>query len=126
MSTPEESIVYTLVVTDQNGCVEERTVTLVVLTICEEPFVFIPTGFSPNGDGKNDTFKVIGNNLAEVYLAVYDRWGELIFESYDPSESWDGTYKGKLLPPDAYGFYAKVVCFGGLEFFKKGNVTLLR
>ena len=126
VSTPEESIVYTLVVTDQNGCVEERTVTLVVLTICEEPFVFIPTGFSPNGDGKNDTFKVIGNNLAEVYLAVYDRWGELIFESYDPSESWDGTYKGKLLPPDAYGFYAKVVCFGGLEFFKKGNVTLLR
>lgn len=126
LATPEESVVYTLVVTDENGCVVERTVTIVVLTLCEEPFVFIPTGFTPNGDGKNDTFKVIGNNLDEVYLAVYNRWGELVFETRDPSAGWDGTYKGKRLPPDAYGFYARVKCIGGLEYSKKGNVTLLR
>ena len=126
VSTPEASITYTLVVTDANGCVAERNVTLVVLTVCDEPYVFVPTGFTPNGDGKNDTFKVIGNNLEEVYVAVYNRWGEKIFESFDPNDAWDGTYKGKLLPPDAYGFYVKVRCFGGLEFFKKGNVTLLR
>ena len=126
LATPEESVVYTLVVTDENGCIVERTVTIIVLTLCEEPYVFIPTGFTPNGDGKNDTFKVIGNNLDEVYLAVYNRWGELIFETRDPSAGWDGTYKGKLLPPDAYGFYARVKCIGGLEYSKKGNVTLLR
>ncbi len=126
LSTPNESIVYNLTVTDEDGCIVERTVTIIVLTLCEEPFVFIPTGFTPNGDGKNDTFKVIGNNLDEVYLAVYNRWGELIFETRDPSAGWDGTYKGKLLPPDAYGFYARVKCVGGLEYSKKGNVTLLR
>jgi len=126
LSTPEESIVYTLVVTDENGCFVERSVTILVLLPCEEPFVFIPTGFTPNGDGKNDTFKVIGNNLDEIYLAVYNRWGELIFETRDPSAGWDGTYKGKLMPPDAYGFYAIVKCVGGLEYFKKGNVTLLK
>jgi gliding motility-associated-like protein len=126
LATPDESVVYTLVVTDENGCIVERTVTIIVLTLCEEPYVFIPTGFTPNGDGKNDTFKVIGNNLDEIYLAVYNRWGELIFETRDPSAGWDGTYKGKLLPPDAYGFYARVKCVGGLEYSKKGNVTLLR
>lgn len=126
LATPDESVVYTLLVTDENGCIAERTVTIIVLTLCEEPYVFIPTGFTPNGDGKNDTFKVIGNNLDEIYLAVYNRWGELIFETRDPAAGWDGTYKGKLLPPDAYGFYARVKCVGGLEYSKKGNVTLLR
>ncbi|MBI5917443.1 MAG: gliding motility-associated C-terminal domain-containing protein [Bacteroidetes bacterium] len=126
VATPDESITYTLTVTDTNGCVVERNVVIFVLTLCEEPYVFVPTGFTPNGDGKNDTFKVIGNNLDEVYIAVYNRWGEKVFESKDPAVGWDGTYKGKLLPPDAYGFYVQVKCFGGLDFFKKGNVTLLR
>ncbi len=125
-STPDEDVTYILTVTDLNGCVVERTVVIVVLALCEEPYVFIPTGFTPNNDGKNDVFHVIGNNLAEVHLIVYNRWGEKIFESNDPSVGWDGTYKGKLLPPDAYGFYAEVTCFGGLKFFKKGNVTLVR
>ncbi|MCF8247757.1 MAG: gliding motility-associated C-terminal domain-containing protein [Saprospiraceae bacterium] len=125
-STPDEDVTYILTVTDSNGCVVERTVVIVVLALCEEPYVFIPTGFTPNNDGKNDVFHVIGNNLAEVHLIVYNRWGEKIFESNDPSVGWDGTYKGKLLPPDAYGFYAEVTCLGGLKFFKKGNVTLVR
>ncbi len=126
VSTPEASIEYRLIVRDANGCVAERSVTLVVLTICDEPYLFVPTGFTPNGDGKNDTFRVMGNNLEEVYLVVYNRWGEKIFESPGGNEGWDGTYKGKPLPPDVYGFYVKVRCYGGLEFVKKGNVTLLR
>lgn len=125
-STPEEDVTYVLTVTDSNGCVVERTVVIVVLTLCEEPYVFIPTGFTPNNDGKNDSFRVIGNNLSEVYLVVYNRWGEKIFESNDPNVGWDGTYQGKLLPPDAYGFYAEVTCLGGLRFVKKGNITLVR
>jgi gliding motility-associated-like protein len=126
VSTPEQDVLYTLTVTDSTGCMVEKTVFIVVLTLCEEPFVFIPTGFTPNGDGKNDQFKVIGNNLAEVHLVVYNRWGEKVFETNDPSTGWDGTYKGKTLPPDAYGFYAEVTCYGGLKYAKKGNVTLLR
>lgn len=125
-STPEEDVTYVLTVTDSNGCVVERTVVIVVLTLCEEPYVFIPTGFTPNNDGKNDTFRVIGNNLSEAYLVVYNRWGEKIFESNDPAVGWDGTYQGKLQPPDAYGFYAEVTCLGGLRFVKKGNITLIR
>ncbi|MBI1223927.1 MAG: T9SS type B sorting domain-containing protein [Bacteroidetes bacterium] len=125
-STPKEDVTYLLTVTDANGCFVERDVVIVVLTLCDEPFVFIPTGFTPNGDGKNDSFRVIGNDLAEVHLVVYNRWGEHIFETNDPNGAWDGTYKGKLLPPDAYGFYVEVTCLGGSKFFKKGNVTLIR
>jgi gliding motility-associated-like protein len=126
VASPLETTVYTVTVTDADGCVVVRTVTIVLLTSCEEPFIFIPTGFTPNGDGKNDLFQVIGNNIEEVYLAVYNRWGEKIFETTNPAGGWDGTYKGKILPPDAFGFYVRVRCIGGQEFFKKGNVTLLR
>lgn len=126
IATPEEDITYILTVTDSAGCTVERTVVIVVLTLCEEPYVFIPTGFTPNGDGKNDEFKVIANNLAEVHLVVYDRWGEKVFETNDPTQGWDGTFKGKRLPPDAYGFHADVTCIGGLTYRKKGNVTLIR
>jgi gliding motility-associated-like protein len=126
VATPVESTVYTLTVTDQNGCVVVRTVTLVVLTLCEEPFIFVPTGFSPNGDGHNDTFRVMGNNIEKIYLAVYNRWGEKVWETTTPGEGWDGTYKSKLLTSDAFGYYVELTCFGGLQFSKKGNVTLFR
>jgi gliding motility-associated-like protein len=126
VSTPNNDISYLLTVTDEFGCFVELDVVLLVTTLCEEPFVFIPTGFSPNGDNKNDQFKVYGNDLELVRLVVYNRWGEKVFESTDPDLGWDGYYKGKLLPPDVYGFYAEVTCGNGGLFFKKGNVTLLR
>jgi len=75
--------------------------------------------------------KVYANNQAnfffdEFYFTVYDRWGQMLFETTNPDEGWDGTFKGEPLPPDTYGFYLKTRCYNGEEFFKKGNVTLLR
>lgn len=126
VASPEEQTVYTLTVTDTNGCIATRTVTIVVLLLCEEPFIFVPTAFSPNGDGLNDSFRVMGSNIAEINLVVYDRWGEKVFETSTPGEGWDGTFRGKALPPDVYGYYVELTCFGGLQFVKKGNVTLFR
>ncbi len=125
-ASPKQTTEYTLEVVDGNGCIIERQLLIVVLTLCEEPFIFIPTGFTPNGDGKNEVFKVFGNDLTEVSLIVYDRWGEQVFESNDPNIGWDGSFRGKQLPPDVYGFYAVVKCADGLLFAKKGNVTLMR
>ena len=126
VASPTETTVYMLTVTDTNGCVATRSVTIVVLTLCEEPFLFIPTGFSPNGDGLNDSFRVMGNNIAALKLIVYDRWGEKLFETTTPGQGWDGNFRGKALPPDVYGYYVEVTCVGGLHFAKKGNVTLFR
>jgi gliding motility-associated-like protein len=126
VASPNETTEYTLTLTDPEGCLLIRTLTIVVLPPCEDPYIFIPTGFTPNGDGVNETFKVIGNTLDEVYLVVYNRWGEKVFETDRLDEGWDGTFKGQDLPPDAYGYNAIVKCAGGTVFSKKGNVSLLR
>src|SRR5437016_1900588 len=51
---------------------------------------FVPNAFTPNSDGINDTFRVKGENLQDFKMLVYDRWGEVIFESTNPNEGWDG------------------------------------
>ena len=127
IATPEITTDYTLTITDQFGCVNNALITVVVLNpVCEEPFVFMPNAFSPNGDGENDILKVEGRTIDELYLAIYNRWGELVFETTDPDNGWDGQYKGELSEPDVYGFYLKVRCANQQEYFKKGNITLLR
>jgi len=125
-ATPEETTEYTLTVSD-GICEEIRTVTVTVVNPdCAEPFVFLPTGFTPNGDGENDVLYVRGNSISDVYLVIYNRWGQKIFETNNINEGWDGSYKGKFLDPDAYGYYLQATCFNGEVFTKKGNITLLR
>jgi len=81
-----------LSVLDRYGCADTicRTVTILV------PAIFIPNAFSPDGDGLNDTFYpyVLDVVREDHLLQVFDRWGELIFDSSDPGEGWDGYYKG--------------------------------
>ena len=126
-ATPEETTTYTVEITDGNGCSNIAALTIVVISsICDEPFIFLPNAFSPNGDGENDVLRVLGFNVDEMYLAVFNRWGQKVFESEDQSIGWDGTFEGKQLPADVFGFYLRVRCLNGLDYFKKGNVSLLR
>ena len=129
IASPDETTEYTVTVSDDNGCVEERTVTVVVFDpLCVEPYIFLPNAFSPDGRGagKNEVLKVLGQHIEEMHLIIFDRWGQKVFESRDRSFGWDGTFKGKELSPDVYGFYLTVRCIDGEEFAKKGNVTLFR
>jgi gliding motility-associated-like protein len=64
--------------------------------------------------------------VEKMVLRIYDRWGELVFESFDRADGWDGTFRGKPMDPDTYDYYLKVTCIGGLEEIIKGNVTLMR
>ncbi|MEL7425354.1 MAG: gliding motility-associated C-terminal domain-containing protein [Bacteroidota bacterium] len=64
--------------------------------------------------------------MDEFYLAIYNRWGEQVFESFSQDDGWDGTFEGKALSPDVYGYYLEVSCFGGEEYRSRGNITLLR
>jgi gliding motility-associated-like protein len=114
---------------DINECYKRDSVTVyVVIPECLDGKFFIPNAFSPNGDGNNDLFKVRTTliNIQDFYLAVYDRWGNKIFETKDKTEGWDGTYNGAQLSPNVYGWYTEGICPGGEEFFLKGNVTLLK
>lgn len=127
IASPITTTSYNVKVQNEEGCerVASRTV-VVIERPCEEPYVFIPSAFTPNGDGTNDIFRVRGNNVEQVYLAVYNRWGQRVFESHSINETWDGTFKGEALPPDVYGYYAEIRCFDGGIFIKKGNCTLIR
>lgn len=96
------------------------------ISITKDGNLFIPNTFSPNGDGHNDLFRVRGMAHPFFYLSVYNRWGELIFESKDQDTGWDGTYKGMKVDPGVYGYYLKAGCEQEDEVFRKGNVTLIR
>ncbi len=90
------------------------------------PLADVPTGFSPNGDGSNDILYVRGAAIATLDFRVYNRWGEMVFETKDQSIGWDGTYKGQPQPIDAYAYILNVSFVDGTSLQKKGNVTLLR
>lgn len=126
--TPSNFGLNTYYVTVTNGaCTRIDTVLIYTFElICDEPDIFVPNAFTPNNDGNNDVLSVRANNLTEVYFTVYDRWGEQVFETNDINLGWDGIFKGKMSDPDVYVYYLTGLCVEGQEFFKKGNVTLIK
>lgn len=125
--TPTKSGDYNVYFTDNNNCSHLlKTIHIDIITnICNEGVVYLPTGFTPNGDGNNDILYIRSNFTSEVYLTIYDRWGEKLFETNDVKKGWDGYYKGKKLDQGVYGYYMTFKCNNGQESFKKGNITLM-
>jgi len=130
ITTPSNTTTYTLVVTDVNGCLATDTVTVFVIKpscIGSDEDLFVANIFSPNGDGKNDVLQLKGNGITNVYWAIYDRWGNLIFETSDQSQGWDGTKKGSAMGTGTYVYYIKATCIKtNSELRLKGNVTLVK
>ncbi len=92
----------------------------------DECKVYFPTGFTPNNDGLNDVFRVLnGYKVSDMHLRVYNRWGQLVFESRDPAVGWNGSFKGRI--QDA-GIYVWLCSFkrSGVPMFRKGTVALIR
>lgn len=120
-------ITYKVVAVDKYGCQNSDTVTIRSTEwICDIPFIYVPTAFTPNNDGKNDVIQVNSGVVSELEFAIFDRWGEKVFETDNTNDFWDGTYNGKPLAPQVFVYYLKATCFNGEEFEKKGNITLIR
>ncbi len=96
---PEGTYAYQL--TDSAGCLRSDTIEVFVDPAADD-LVFVPNAFSPNGDGINDLFSMAGAEREEYRLQIFDRWGELIHQSEDPSASWDGTVNGEVVPVGVY------------------------
>ncbi len=125
--SPEESTTYTVTITDQNGC--ELIVEFfleVTQPTCTEEDVFIPTAFSPNGDGTNDLLFVRSKFIDEMELKIVNRWGEVVFITTDQNQGWDGTYEGEELAPDVFAYWLSVSCINGSEYLSQGNVSIIR
>lgn len=130
IATPSENTLFTVEFHDGNNCIAIDTVSVIVKeVICSDPYIFVPNAFTPNGDGQNDFFKPFYPEtlVTEVYFAVYDRWGSIVYETDNiRADGWNGTYKGKQLAPDVYVFWLKAKCINGEEYEHRGNVTLIR
>jgi gliding motility-associated-like protein len=121
---PTSSQLYTFNIIDANGCEAADSILVKVLP---QTTIFIPNAFSPNGDGLNDGFGVIGANIERLDMKIYNRWGELIFATNDVNKKWDGTYKGTPQELGVYVYLIKAKVFGdSKEISQSGNVTLIR
>jgi len=122
-STPTQTTLYTVKVTDKSGCVIQDSVRLTLLP----DILLIPTAFSPNNDGVNDLFRPLNKNIKRLSFQVYDRWGEKIYETDVIGDGWDGTYKGRKQDLGVYVWQAEYQ-LQGLEktFNASGNVTLVK
>lgn len=89
--------------------------------------LFVPSAFTPNGDGVNDQFQVVGQGIDEIEILIYNRWGELIFTSSSVDQQWDGTYKGKESPSGVYVYRIRAKNESRHTWTEKeGQITLLR
>lgn len=90
------------------------------------PLVDLPNAFTPNGDGNNDVLYVRGFGIKSMALRIYNRLGQVVFESTNPSNGWDGKFKGVLQPMDAYAYTLSILFGDGTAVNKKGDITLIR
>jgi|GEM_PF-308173 len=117
---------YTVDIADANGCVHRDTVYIEPGPCCTE--IFIPSAFSPNGDGNNDNFGVHTNaGIQLIQFEVRNRWGEKVFKTNDYNQTWDGKYKGEASLPGTYFYLFKYKCLtDGVIYTKGGDLTLIR
>jgi gliding motility-associated-like protein len=113
-----------LMVTDTNNCTGS-TIKSYFLTIPN--MYYFPSSFSPNGDGFNDVFKIMGYNKVNSFkLEIFNRWGEIVFETNDPVIGWDGKSKGEFVQQGDYIYMIKIEDINKRKIYKKGVVSVLR
>jgi gliding motility-associated-like protein len=126
VATVQTSTTFTVTVSD-GICTKDAQVPVEVHDLlCADPDIFVPNTFTPNGDGNNDVLFVRGRLIATLDFKLFDRWGELIFETTDPNIGWDGTFEGRAVDPAVFVYHLTAYCIDGQRYFTKGNVTVGR
>jgi gliding motility-associated-like protein len=92
-----------------------------------KPEIFIPDAFTPNGDGLNEIFKPTMAGLRSLtFFRIYNRWGQLLFETTQPNTGWNGKFKGDEQPNGAYVYTVQAIDYLGEIINKKGTFVLIR
>lgn len=127
-ATPDKTTTYTVKSTD-NGCESVNTVTVFVVNkdSLECANLLLPGAFTPNGDGVNDTYKISNDFIIESLsrFEIQDRWGELLFNTTEKEQGWDGTYKAKICEPATYVYRVSYQCRGE-QYSKLGTFVLMK
>ena len=112
-----------LIAINQFGCSD---------TVCHSveslinPLLDVPNAFTPGRFGENGVVMVRGFGIASMNWKIYNRWGQVVFESNDPNMGWNGTYRGTLQPMDVYAYTLEATFFDGTKVHRKGDITLIR
>lgn len=117
-------ITYVVTARTINGCEGRDDISIKVFNA---PDIFVPTGFTPNGDGLNDIFKPVYAGIRELkYFSVFSRWGELVFTTSSQSAGWNGIYKSRTQDGNVFVWQVEGVDYNGNVIRKKGTVVLIR
>lgn len=114
----------TLIAEDDKGCLDtiQR-----VITIQLENFIYVPNAFTPDGDRFNNDFRISTVNIEEFHIIIFNRWGEVVFEAYDPNFRWDGTYGGVRVKDGTYPWVINYKAEQSDEEVElKGHITVIR
>ena len=114
---------YYVYVEDQNGCFDYSN----SVTVDEVPRteLYVPNTFTPNADWHNEVFTVYGKNIKEYSLKIFNRWGDLLFESNDIQKHWDGYFKGRKVDENKYLYYIEIIGEDDVLFTKSGIINLI-
>ena len=120
-----DSVKYKVRVFDGGGCYADDEI--VVKIFRSGPDIFVPSAFTPNGDGLNDVLKPMLVGISELhYFRVYNRWGQLLFTTAEPGKGWNGVFNGAQQPSNTYVYEAEGADFAGKLVFRKGTSVLIR
>lgn len=119
---------YTVTVDDNNGCTASASVLISQPAAGSCGDVYFPNSFTPNGDTRNDGFGPLGNlsAISNYRLLIYNRYGQLVFSSKDPSEKWNGYYRSRLNSPGSYVWYANFTFKNNFRRTEQGTVMVIR
>ena len=119
-----ENRVYYVLGTDTNLCMNTDSV---IISLNQRIVIFVPTAFSPNGDGINDELKVETKGIERIEFEIYDRYGKTVFETNNLEDTWDGTFEGELLSKDVFLFRMSAMPFkSGIPIEQAGQISLIR
>ena len=127
LASPQASIKSTTVFTVigyLDGCKAIDTITIHVIDLGDA--IYVPNTFTPNGDGQNDLFGAVHyGNIDSYSMSIYNRWGQLVFESNTINDWWDGSYKNQIQQGGLYVYYVRVE-MNNHPVLKTGQVQLMR
>lgn len=123
MTTVVSSNWFSVTVMDGNGCI---SVDSIFIALSETSTLYVPNSFTPGADGFNDVFRVKYTNIAGFHILIFDRWGEVIFESNDVDFAWDATYRGMVVQDGIYVY--KIAALGNdqVHYDLTGHITVVK
>lgn len=125
VALPQDNIQYVLTASNSIGCSDTDTINVLLFKI--KPGLYVPTAFTPNGDGLNDFLKPLALGLRSVdVFIVYNRWGQMLFSTTDIGAGWDGTFGGAAQAPGTYVWFAQGTDYKNAKLEKKGTAVLIR